>query len=256
MHQYAGGLAPLKYSITLECRKREGVEDVTWIEQLATKRDHIGAAKTIAVSSSGFTAPAKKAAEIAGIELRRFRDISGEDLARQFLTSFSISLLVTTYKVIEFGLVDFEGLPINPDDLSDDLQQRFAGAGSLDAPLLRETSTGNELTLREISASQIGKIELKPGGKEKVKIDLKFNKPLWTVDLRDGPKIIGLLDVVVEYSYEQKPALDMTLRQYDRAAGETIMEVVQGDVLLSDEKRMQITAFVRRGDQPKAGEEK
>lgn len=36
--------------ITLESRRRAAVQDVTWIEQLATKRENIGADKTIAVS--------------------------------------------------------------------------------------------------------------------------------------------------------------------------------------------------------------
>jgi hypothetical protein len=42
--------------IVIECRKRDDVvEDVTWIEQLATKSKDVGAAKTIAVSDCGFT---------------------------------------------------------------------------------------------------------------------------------------------------------------------------------------------------------
>ena len=41
--------------VTIECRRRHPKQDVTWIEQLATKRDAIGASCTIRVSSSGFT---------------------------------------------------------------------------------------------------------------------------------------------------------------------------------------------------------
>jgi hypothetical protein len=41
--------------ITVECRDRSRLEDVTWIEQIATKQAHIGAARTIAVSSKGFS---------------------------------------------------------------------------------------------------------------------------------------------------------------------------------------------------------
>ena len=56
--------------ITIECRDREDREDVTWIEQLATKRHHVGATATIAVSSEGFSEPAIKAAGVHGIETR------------------------------------------------------------------------------------------------------------------------------------------------------------------------------------------
>lgn len=57
-----------EYLTTLECRKRSKKEDVTWIEQLATKKNAIGANHTIAVSSSGFSKQAEVAAKAYGIE--------------------------------------------------------------------------------------------------------------------------------------------------------------------------------------------
>lgn len=66
--------------ITIECRKRRGRQDVTWIEQLATKRQSIGADKTIAVSASGFSAAAHKVAAAHQIELKATRDLSVADL--------------------------------------------------------------------------------------------------------------------------------------------------------------------------------
>ena len=41
--------------ITIECRDRVKIQDDTWIEQIAKKREKIGANATIAVSSSKFT---------------------------------------------------------------------------------------------------------------------------------------------------------------------------------------------------------
>ncbi len=66
--------------ITIECRKRRGRQDVTWIEQLATKRQSIGADKTIAVSASGFSAAAHKVAAAHQIELKATRELSVADL--------------------------------------------------------------------------------------------------------------------------------------------------------------------------------
>ena len=66
--------------ITIECRKRRGRQDVTWIEQLATKRPSIGADKTIAVSASGFSAAAHKVAAAHQIEVKATRDLSVADL--------------------------------------------------------------------------------------------------------------------------------------------------------------------------------
>ncbi|WP_031498143.1 restriction endonuclease [Bryobacter aggregatus] len=66
--------------VTIECRKRHPKQDVTWIEQLATKRDAIGASCTIAVSSSGFTPAAEAVAARHGIRLRRLSEISVDEV--------------------------------------------------------------------------------------------------------------------------------------------------------------------------------
>lgn len=70
----------MRQLITIECRKRRGRQDVTWIEQLATKRQSIGAERTIAVSASGFSAAAHKIAAVHKIELKATRDLSVADL--------------------------------------------------------------------------------------------------------------------------------------------------------------------------------
>lgn len=56
--------------LTIECRRRTAIQDVTWIEQLAAKKKAIGADRTIAVSASGFTDNARKVAEQSGVSLR------------------------------------------------------------------------------------------------------------------------------------------------------------------------------------------
>lgn len=77
IRQVVDGISRL---ITIECRKRRGRQDVTWIEQLATKRQSIGADKTIAVSASGFSAAAYKVAAAHQIELKATGDLSVADL--------------------------------------------------------------------------------------------------------------------------------------------------------------------------------
>ncbi len=65
--------------VTIECRDREHKEDVTWIEQLAQKRDSIGAATTVAVSSSGVSLNAVQAAKRRAIEVRLIEALAEED---------------------------------------------------------------------------------------------------------------------------------------------------------------------------------
>lgn len=76
--RYQIGTVPIL--ITIECRDRSGAQDVIWIEQLASKRDSIGAAKTVAVTSSTFTGPAIELARHKGIELRQISDVTDQEI--------------------------------------------------------------------------------------------------------------------------------------------------------------------------------
>ncbi len=69
------GVGSAAVLITVECRKRGKTQDVTWIEQLATKKRKIGAAMTIAVSSRGFSAPAVATAVQEGILTRSLTEV-------------------------------------------------------------------------------------------------------------------------------------------------------------------------------------
>ena len=62
--RYQVGSVPIL--ITIECRDRVSTEDVTWIEQLVSKRESIGASATVAVSATGFSGPAKEKAKAHG----------------------------------------------------------------------------------------------------------------------------------------------------------------------------------------------
>ena len=84
----------------MECRDRKGKEDITWIEQLASKRDDIGADKAIAVSSSGFTSGAISKAQFNNIKLRTVENITLDDISNWFQISFlrHQTLLITNAK--------------------------------------------------------------------------------------------------------------------------------------------------------------
>jgi hypothetical protein len=135
--------------ITVECRKRRKKQDVRWIEELATKRASIGAAKTIAVSATGFSAAATDAARRHGIELRTLEDRIGEEIVQQFLSGFHITLIVTevTTCTIAFELEDGTLLPTT--DLGDDLAAALQRDGTA-AVVATEVATGRGLTVDHI----------------------------------------------------------------------------------------------------------
>lgn len=66
--------------ITIECRKRKDKQDVTWIEQLVTKKMHLGAARTIAVTSVGLSQEAIKIAKMHDILVRQLSEINKKDI--------------------------------------------------------------------------------------------------------------------------------------------------------------------------------
>ena len=74
---YTIGTIPML--ITFECRRRGRAQDVIWIEQLAEKHRSVGANRIVAVSHSGFTAPAKSKAAVLGIELRVLSEVSSAE---------------------------------------------------------------------------------------------------------------------------------------------------------------------------------
>jgi hypothetical protein len=98
--------------ITVECRDRKAIPDDTWIEQLATKKQKIGASHTIAVSSIRFTKSAIRSADLYGIELRVIRDITNDDI---------LSWLGRIRFVNEIGKVGFEGIKVKVYDENEDL---------------------------------------------------------------------------------------------------------------------------------------
>ncbi|VVB64100.1 Uncharacterised protein [uncultured archaeon] len=78
--------------VIIECRDRmkDPPQDVTWIEQIVCKRNSLGADKVIAISSKGFTEPAKIKAQKNEIELRTFDDIDPEKINRWFFHRWDI----------------------------------------------------------------------------------------------------------------------------------------------------------------------
>jgi Restriction endonuclease len=75
--------------IFVECRLRGKKDDQTWIEQLPTKRENLGADKVIIVSSKRLTEPALELARRKSIEVRLLSELSN-DIVKTWLQSVAI----------------------------------------------------------------------------------------------------------------------------------------------------------------------
>jgi Restriction endonuclease. len=58
-------------SVMVECRNRNQVQDVRWVEEVIGKRQSLNPARVIMVSTSEFTKPARDKAKMNGIEVER-----------------------------------------------------------------------------------------------------------------------------------------------------------------------------------------
>lgn len=66
--------------VIIECRDRIKSQDVTWIEQLASKREDVEADKAVAISASGFSSGARNLARSNQVELRSLEELEPETI--------------------------------------------------------------------------------------------------------------------------------------------------------------------------------
>ena len=112
--------------ITIECRDyKEGRQDDRWIEQLVTKRDKLGAAKTIAVSSTGFSDSATITARHYGVELRQMSTITDAEIAKRWLGGFSVSIAFCEFRLMKLSLADKDGVEISFNELAPSIVEGF-----------------------------------------------------------------------------------------------------------------------------------
>lgn len=141
--RYQVGTCPIL--ITIECRDRTSIEDVTWIEQLVEKKRSIGASITVAVSSSGFTEPAIAKAMASGIEVRTLADTTADDFVKWLrFQNVVVKILKSEVTSLRFDLYDVpDGAEISPV-----LQELYKRQGP-QAPLLIRTSDGKQISIED-----------------------------------------------------------------------------------------------------------
>jgi hypothetical protein len=215
--------------ITIECRKRHPKQDVTWIEQLAAKRDAIGAACTIAVSSSGFTPNAVAIASRHGIQLRRLSEVSAATinaLMRLDFVLFPHKRVALSQAALRFAR-DGEWRMPDPKEVDVVLPE----ATDLFAPIFRNTETNatwslNDLwrQVQEVSDPFVG-IEK---GQPPVVRTACFPYPgIVTVETPDGPKVLGdvLLSMALWIEVEQVWLADARRVEYTSPEGTALQRV-------------------------------
>ena len=134
--------------ITIECRWRADIQDVTWIEQLVTKKRAVGADHTIAVSAAGFSKNAQKVAAEIGISLRKISDVGIEDINSLLHLDFVIfwhkTCAISRIGIRKFRSLDWK-MP-NPSDVDFELPKNTDPF----APIFRSDETDSTWSLNDL----------------------------------------------------------------------------------------------------------
>lgn len=104
-------------NIAVECRIHKKPQDVTWIEELHGRRQSLGVDEIIAVSNSGFTAPAKVKAAHFGISLYDLNVLSDSDIVMWFRKPTVKAKFSMFDHLVMIPIISKESLrrlPINP----------------------------------------------------------------------------------------------------------------------------------------------
>lgn len=125
--------------ITLECRRHSDPQDVTWIEQLAKKRENIGANATIAIASEGFFKTAGISAAFENVYPRTLEELEADGLDWLRFTHVDAQEKIYSIRLIGVELWD----PALDDEIQIDEKLFTDGAKRLDLyPLFIKTKTG------------------------------------------------------------------------------------------------------------------
>ncbi len=145
------------YLTIIECRNRKKVSDSIWIEQIATKRDNLGADKAICVSNKPLSSPARLQARDRRIDVRTLETLS--ESFNDYLEPW-----------MEFGNAGWHSERIGIGFTDEDSQAQFSEYfGNIDANELTFLILGrtwNAQSLYKAALRECEKIDIPPKTKE------------------------------------------------------------------------------------------
>lgn len=196
--------------ITIECRDRGAVQDVTWLEQIKSKKESIGANQTIAVSKEGFTDGARSYANQHGILLRQLSELT-DSFILQCIQGTRLFVRDTRchmryYNIGYFPLPEDEGS--TELSLAEDSQRAIIEGGPFATNRDGEPITLEELykeTLPEIKAQINEHVDEENGFNAQsliegdAEIDAIFEPDSVLVETVRGPRFISVIIFGVHY---------------------------------------------------------
>lgn len=216
--------------VIVECRDRHGVADVTWIEQLAQKRNDVNADKAVAVSSYGFSQPAIRKAEFYNIEIRKLDTLTAADVQDWFRAGPAEHVSENAF----IHGVTIQVRDVGQDQLTDQIHAHLheISRGNIDQKFLISKSDKQSYSIREIWEIQRKLLPIfsgVPADNTKVRRKVKINFP----DPNNRYFILGrseLIDVVnfifdVDLSIDRAEVPIRRIHSYSGVGGSLVQTV-------------------------------
>lgn len=216
--------------ITVECRDhRKGKQDDRWIEQLVTKREKIGAALTIAVSSSGFSESAITSASHFGLELRRLDQITDAEIAQQWadVSKFAMSVLQVEYFCFSIALFDLNDKVVDIKQLPPTLIQELSN-DLTNTRFLKERNHSQFVSAADFCRMVDHARNVKEGEPIKVTFGFDLLEGDWYVDTLSGETKLSRVLLGYEFSLRVIPVPIQSIKQY-ASTDKPIMELIEGN---------------------------
>lgn len=134
--------------VTIECRRRSKLQDVTWIEQLATKSLRLEQIAPLPSGASGFSAAAQIAASHAGISLRKISDLTVADIN----PILGLDLAMFWHKACAITRAGIRAYRAEDDTVPepDDVEYLLSPDTDLFAPIFHDTGDGSSWSLNDV----------------------------------------------------------------------------------------------------------
>jgi Restriction endonuclease len=218
--------------VIIECRDRQGAQDVRWVEQLATKREDVGADKGIAVSPTGFSAAAQNMARAKAIDLRTFADITAPEIFRWLsLTTATVRVRHVEFTKVRFGVGEASLQP------AAEVISALSSPNAPTAPILRNKADGSLTSLHELW-KHLPKAELfeglPPHTRKPVTLNVTFPDPnaRYEIMTTGGIREVADAEINGEIWYEPR---EVPLTRYYEYVGEAGALVQTAEVELEHE---------------------
>jgi Restriction endonuclease len=218
--------------VIIECRDRQGAQDVRWVEELATKREDVGADKAIAVSPTGFSTAAKNMARALGIDLRTFADVTAADVFRWLsLNTVTVRVRHIEFTMFRFG-VGADGLQPGAEVVS-----ALSAPDAASAKILRRKSDARPTSMDEVwKTLPKGELfeDLPPDTRKPVTLNLAFHDPddRYQIMTTDGIRDVADAEISGQIWYEEQ---EVPLTRYFEYLGEAGALVQSAEVELEQE---------------------